>query len=1441
MGRAALTGVLFVVLGAAASPGCIKGTSEVTADAAIEAGADSSTDGSADTTPDAEPDIPVDVVSDAEPDTTVDVAPDGALADADATTDGTDALDTADGDGGDGGDPCAQDHCVLDDGTCAPEGPVSGTTCLRCDPAVSRFDLQADDTLCANAAGTCQVATCDAANDTCDVQPAADGTLCEDGSACTDNDQCNSGNCESGPAKDCSSAVVSPCHVEACDASDGTCSEVPDEAGTACDDAEACTDNDQCQGGNCIGTAISGCLVCTIDDDCDDGNPCTTGTCGADGLCAIENVTVDTACDTDLCQVGQVCDGDGACGPGTPLTCNPPTEDCLQAVCVAGVCTTEPAPAATECDDGLPCTTGGCDAGGSCVVLLSVDTGCLIDGACEPDGAANPANPCEVCAPGVNQNAWSPNDQATCDDGDACTLNDTCNGDTCEGTVACQGVNVMFVASGQHDGDLGGVTGADAICQDEALAAGLGGTFMAFLGDSGTSAYDRVAATGAGGWIRVDGQPVAADLDAFAAGEFWYPPSLDVDSQSVDRRVWTGALQGGALSSFTCSDWGSSDPSDEGSTGDSESGGQRAIQSGADTCETGGTIRCLQVDFTDPVAAPTPVPGRVAFVSSDAFFHDAGLEGADALCAADAVAGNLPAGEYRALLATSTTAAIDRFDVAGAEWVRPDGVPVAGSAADFADGATGLLAAIALRADGSWTDGGSVTTGAPAVDASDANTCSDWSDATDTSMFLAAPAASVAATWFASSSPFSCNANPNRVHCLQARPYNVAFVTTQTYAGDLGGLEGADALCQDAANQAGYTGTFKAWLSDGTAEAKARFLVEGANGWVRPDGKPVALNLDAWAEGRLWYPALLDQAGALVDDGAGVWSGTSPSGAAAGATCNNWQDDSDATLGLTGLTEGGNLSHQYLVDAPCDLPRHLRCLQVDHDEPVTPPAPMQGRLAFLSSQAFDLASGLDGADALCQADAVAAGLPRGRYKALLSDSATAASDRFNPGLGPWIRTDGLLVNATVADFFDPSVAPIAPIGSDAFGNPVQVGNSLEWPVFGGADLTDVSTESCNDWSSVDGANTMRRAISGAAVADWTSGFADTCDTGPARVVCLFDQPFNVAFTTLQTFNGDLGGVLGADQKCQAAADAQPGLEGTFMAWISDDGKAYDRILATGANGWVRPDGRIVAETLDAWHTGRQIYPANLTENGIAVNTDVWTGTLNHSANGQATTDCQNWASSVGGDSGLTGLAASNGVYYTHSQNRTCNTVQRLRCLQVDYDNPVPLPPPAPGRVAFVGEPIAMSVGVAALDQHCDDLADGVLPPGEYKALVATSTTPALDPSRFDLDGPLWVRADGVPINATMEDFLDPAVAPEAPMNLRNNGASVIISPTADVATGAPNTSSLATANCSDFTGSGMNLRLTRAGYAGTNWFNYIAANASCGGTRRVFCLQNTIE
>lgn len=71
---------------------------------------------------------------------------------------------------------------------------------------------------------------------------------------------------------------------------------------------------------------------------------------------------------------------------------------------------------------------------------------------------------------------------------------------------------VTSVGSGDQGGNLGGLEGADARCQQLADAVGAGSkTWRAYLSTSTVDARDRI---GAGPWYNANGDQVAADVDS---------------------------------------------------------------------------------------------------------------------------------------------------------------------------------------------------------------------------------------------------------------------------------------------------------------------------------------------------------------------------------------------------------------------------------------------------------------------------------------------------------------------------------------------------------------------------------------------------------------------------------------------------------------------------------------------------------------------------------------------------------------------------------------------------------------------------------------------------------------------------------------------------------------------------------------------------------------
>ncbi len=70
---------------------------------------------------------------------------------------------------------------------------------------------------------------------------------------------------------------------------------------------------------------------------------------------------------------------------------------------------------------------------------------------------------------------------------------------------------IVFITSTIHRATLAGLAGADDICNARATAAGLPGTYTAWLSDSANDAKDRVTQATVP-YVRTDGQQVATDF-----------------------------------------------------------------------------------------------------------------------------------------------------------------------------------------------------------------------------------------------------------------------------------------------------------------------------------------------------------------------------------------------------------------------------------------------------------------------------------------------------------------------------------------------------------------------------------------------------------------------------------------------------------------------------------------------------------------------------------------------------------------------------------------------------------------------------------------------------------------------------------------------------------------------------------------------------------------
>jgi cysteine-rich repeat protein len=275
---------------------------------------------------------------------------------------------------------------------------------------------------------------------------------------------------------------------------------------------EACDDGNVDPGDGCNEVCmIESCGDGVVQDPevCDDGNDVDTDEC--------TNMCAPAACGDMIVQEGvEMCDD------GNDID----TDDCLT-TCVPAACGDSIVQEGVEaCDDGNDIDTDECL--NTCVAAACGDN---------------------VVQAGVEQC-----DDGNVDSGDGCS-------DKCESES-----RFAFVSSTLHTGNMGGLAGADAICQGLADAANLPGTYMAWLSTNevnGTpatrfaqSAFPYVTVTGvkiADNWADLIDGTIDAALNVTELGGA--PPAGNPTCGA--NSVWSNTLQNGTIFNATtsCSNW----------------------------------------------------------------------------------------------------------------------------------------------------------------------------------------------------------------------------------------------------------------------------------------------------------------------------------------------------------------------------------------------------------------------------------------------------------------------------------------------------------------------------------------------------------------------------------------------------------------------------------------------------------------------------------------------------------------------------------------------------------------------------------------------------------------------------------------------------------------------------------------------------------------------
>jgi YD repeat-containing protein len=318
----------------------------------------------------------------------------------------------------DDGNACTVDTCGTN-GVCTHAAAANGTSCSDNNACTTGETCQAG----ACTGGSAVTCTADQCHTVGACVPAmgcpapvakTNGTSCSDNNACTSGETCQAGACTGGSAVTCSGA--DQCHtVGACVPATGCPAPVAVANGTGCNDSNACTSGETCQAGACTGGSA---VTCTA-DQCHTVGACLPAT-GCPAPVAKTNGT--TCSDSNACTSGETCQS-GACTGGSAVTC---TADQCHTVGACVPATGCPAPVAktngTTCSDNNACTSGESCQSGACTGGTAVT--CTAD-QCHTVGACVPATGCP--APAAKANG------TTCDDNNLCTQTDTCQSGTCTG------------------------------------------------------------------------------------------------------------------------------------------------------------------------------------------------------------------------------------------------------------------------------------------------------------------------------------------------------------------------------------------------------------------------------------------------------------------------------------------------------------------------------------------------------------------------------------------------------------------------------------------------------------------------------------------------------------------------------------------------------------------------------------------------------------------------------------------------------------------------------------------------------------------------------------------------------------------------------------------------------------------------------------------------
>jgi len=168
------------------------------------------------------------------------------------------------------------------------------------------------------------------------------------------------------------------------------------------------------------------------------------------------------------------------------------------------------------------------------------------------------------------------------------------------------------------------------------------------------------------------------------------------------------------------------------------------------------------------------------------------------------------------------------------------------------------------------------------------------------------------------------------------------FVSSSQHTGNLGGVFGANTICQNLADNAGLQGTFRAWLSTGGSISRYspdRFFIKHSLPYVNMQGQTLAENWDDLTDGSIENPVRYTETGASAGTQTAtmqrVWTYTQVDGtskilgpnALNFSSCSGWIDNRAVGTGHHGNFRTSNSVWTNGSTVTCNNFSRLYCVE----------------------------------------------------------------------------------------------------------------------------------------------------------------------------------------------------------------------------------------------------------------------------------------------------------------------------------------------------------------------------------------------------------------------------------------------------------------------------------------------------------------------------------